>query len=343
LPTDGGRRPRGLVLAALGIVGGASVGWFATRAAAPAPPAPSVTATAAPAPPPTASSAPPVDYGAALVQRFGGKGDGPGRFKQPGAIAVDGDANVFVADSDPSRVHQFDRAGKFVRLYELSKEFDCCVHGMAVDHAGHLYVSFHDSILRFTTSDGAALSPLPPPPPHGLNGQGFEQVAVDPYDMLYGLSVGGVGEVGTVMKYDKAGKLVERRAVKADPKAGTLRGDRLVFDGVGTVFFSHRRGIIEVLDPKWTLQNRIGQEGQGPGELPHFGADALAPDGQGHLLVLANDRVEVFDTGGRYRKAVLDSAKGATRLRAFQVGMDGRLYALSDKDEVVVFTLELGL
>jgi hypothetical protein len=159
--------------------------------------------------------------------------------------------------------------------------------------------------------------------------------------MLYGLSLGGDGDIGTIVKVDKNGKTVERRPVKADSRAGTLRGDKLAFAGDGTVFFSHRRGFIDVFDAKWALQNRIGQEGSGPGELPHFGAEAIAPDGHGHLLVLAGDHVSVFDVGGRYRRAVLDASKGAKRLRYFQIGMDGRLYATTADEDVVVYTLDL--
>jgi hypothetical protein len=339
-PPSPAGRIAAFVVAAIVITGVVTV-FIATREPEATPPAP-VPSASAPIPTPSVAPAPPSD-GTTLVQHFGGKGDGPGHFKHAGLLAVDGDANIFVADSDPSRVQQFDSGGKFVRQYQLSKEFDCCIHGLAVDHSGHLYVSFHDSILRFKTADGSALSPLDPPPPHGLNGQGFEAVAVDSFDMLYGLSVGGVGEVGTVMKYDKTGRLVERIPRKAEHKVGSLRGDYLAFDGAGTIFFAHPNGI-EVLDPKWTLQNRVGQAGEGPGTLPFYGAASVAPDGHGHLLLLiANTRVDVFDTGGRYRKTVLDASKGAKRLTYLQIGMDGRLYATTSETEVVVYTVDLGL
>lgn len=310
------------------------------------PPNPTASARLSPkveAPRASASAAAPAEpEKAKLVLRFGAQGDGPGHFHSAGLLAVDQDGSTFVTDAKPSRVQQFDPTGKFVRQYELSKDHDCCIHGLAVDHAGHLYVSFRDAILRFKTSDGSALTSLDPPPPHGLNGQGFEALAVDPYDMLYGLSLGGDGEVGTILKFDRQGKSLERVTKKADEHVGTLRGDKFVFDGLGNIFFA-QRGFIEVLDRKWALQNRIGQEGTGPGTLPHFGADAIAPDGHGHLLVLAGGRIDVFDVGGRYRVSLLDADKGhAPRLEYLAVGMDGRLYATTADAEVVVYTLDLG-
>lgn len=313
--------------------------WVATKKDAPPRVAAPAPIAVSPSAPPVASAAPPPppDVGATLVRRFGGEGDGPGKLKSARWIAVDGDENVFVGGGTPSRVQQFDKEGKFVRLFPLSTELDCCVHGMAVDHAGHLYVSFHDDILRFKTADGSVLPKIEPPLPHGLNGQGFEVVAVDAFDMLYGLSLGGDGLVGTVMKYDKTGKLVERIPRKVPSGSPTLRGSRLAFDGAGKVFFAHRGGFIEVLDNKWALENRIGQEGSGPGDLPGIPGQ-VAWDGHGHLLTLGNSGIDYFDSGGRYRKSILDSKITKERIQDFQVGMNGNIYALTDKNEVAVFT-----
>ncbi len=41
------------------------------------------------------------------IRSFGTSGSGPGQFKYPHGIAVDGEGNVLVADSDNHRIQQF--------------------------------------------------------------------------------------------------------------------------------------------------------------------------------------------------------------------------------------------
>src|SRR5207248_9190531 len=49
-----------------------------------------------------------------LPKQYGEPGTGSGQMKQPSGIAVDGDGNMYVADTGNARVEKFDSTGKLV-------------------------------------------------------------------------------------------------------------------------------------------------------------------------------------------------------------------------------------
>ena len=75
---------------------------------------------------------------AALPRAFGGPGSGPGQFRAPSGIAVDGRGRVWVADTGNDRVQAFARDGALVRV--LSGRLKA-PEGVAVDAAGNVYVA----------------------------------------------------------------------------------------------------------------------------------------------------------------------------------------------------------
>lgn len=77
------------------------------------------------------------------VRAFGREGSGDGELRNPLAVAVDAEDNVYVADTDNHRVQKFDREGRFLTRWGShgrgSGEFDL-PGGIAVDGQGHVYV-----------------------------------------------------------------------------------------------------------------------------------------------------------------------------------------------------------
>ena len=78
-----------------------------------------------------------------LLQRIGGRGDGPGAFNYPTNVAIDGTGRVYVSDSLNFRVQQFSPDLKPVR--QIGEQGDvpgtfAQPKGVAVDGAGHVYV-----------------------------------------------------------------------------------------------------------------------------------------------------------------------------------------------------------
>ncbi len=91
----------------------------------------------------------------------GGTGDGPGQFKEPWAVAVDGQGNFYVTDFAGRRVEKFDPMGQPVlSIGAPGKEdgqFDQ-PSGLYVDPQGEIYVcdTFNHRIQKFDT-DGNVL------------------------------------------------------------------------------------------------------------------------------------------------------------------------------------------
>jgi len=73
-----------------------------------------------------------------------GNPDAHGQFNYPAGVAVDGSGNVFVADTDNSRIQKFDNGGSFLTTWGSTGsgpgEFNLPV-GVAVDGSGNVIVS----------------------------------------------------------------------------------------------------------------------------------------------------------------------------------------------------------
>jgi hypothetical protein len=77
------------------------------------------------------------DKTGAFVKSWGTKGDGPGQFKSPHAIAIDRDGRIYVADRGNSRVQIFDADGKYLDMWPNIRFPDA----MLVTPDSHVWVS----------------------------------------------------------------------------------------------------------------------------------------------------------------------------------------------------------
>lgn len=79
-----------------------------------------------------------------FVNRFGSGGDGPGQFRSPHDIAVDGLGRVYV--SDTNGIHVFSADGRFLYDFGAGSEV---VFGLAFDGRGDLYAACRTRIVKF--------------------------------------------------------------------------------------------------------------------------------------------------------------------------------------------------
>ncbi len=78
-----------------------------------------------------------------FVNRIGSRGDQPGQFRAPGAIAVDGLGRLYV--SDFSGVQVFDGDGRYLGVFDV----EGAASGIAVDDRDGIYVVARERVFKF--------------------------------------------------------------------------------------------------------------------------------------------------------------------------------------------------
>jgi DNA-binding beta-propeller fold protein YncE len=180
----------------------------------------------------------------------GGKGIAPGQFGHPRGIAADNRGNIFIADTENSRIQKFSATGAFVSSigtkgagYGQFGEPD----GIAIDPAGNIYVAeaFNHRVQKLTP-DGAYLAEWRGPDP-GFYGP--RKLTLGPDQSLYVVDQGRTrivrlnlkGEVLATWgrKGTKDGEFDDPTSVTVDPTGNTVyvadpRNGRIqVFDSSG--------------------------------------------------------------------------------------------------------------
>jgi tripartite motif-containing protein 71 len=121
------------------------------------------------------------DSAGSIVAQFGndGIGTGDGQMTYPVGVAVDGQGNLYVDDSD--RIQKFDSSGRFLTTWHIPE----LGMGIAVDHQGDVYVmdSSGAHILKYDTNGQLLMQ-------WGSKGSGKGQ-----FDYIEGIAIDGQGNV----------------------------------------------------------------------------------------------------------------------------------------------------
>jgi len=116
----------------------------------------------------------------------GGKGTGKGQFDSPVGIAVDGDGNVLVADTDNGRLEKFAPTGTFLSIVGskgLKQGQLGAPNGLAVDRTGNIYVAdAYNHCVQKLARDGTFIAEWKGPAP-GFYGP--RRIAIGPDDSVY--------------------------------------------------------------------------------------------------------------------------------------------------------------
>ncbi|GAA5514402.1 serine/threonine-protein kinase PknD [Deinococcus carri] len=158
-----------------------------------------------------------------FMRRFGGRGQGLGRFDRPRAIVAAPSGEIYVLDSGTREVQRFSPQGEYLSRYafRLDRNTDTLreLDGLGVDPAGALYIV--DSVARKVRRIE----------PDGTPGTSFslETLVGEPSDAPWLLQVGGEGQLyavrqgGQVLRtYGTGGDLLTSRDMYAPVQAMTL-------------------------------------------------------------------------------------------------------------------------
>jgi DNA-binding beta-propeller fold protein YncE len=117
----------------------------------------------------------------------GGKGAGKGEFDSPTGIAVDGNGNILVADTNNGRIEKFSPTGTFLSIIGTKGSGHGQLgepNGIAIDRAGNIYVAEVASNHRVQklAPDGTFIAEWKGPE---LGFYGPRRIAIGPNDSIY--------------------------------------------------------------------------------------------------------------------------------------------------------------
>jgi len=216
-------------------------------------------------------------------------------------VAVDSHDRVYLLTRHDARVMVYESTGQFVTSWG-EDFFTARPHGITIGTDDTVYVVDEDdqTVRRFTTSGSPKGTPL------GIRGTpsdtGVDSSIRDLHDRVASIKRG-------------AAPFNHPTKVAIGP-----HGDLFVSDGYGNSRVHH-------FSPDGELMHSWGSPGQGPGEfhLPH--SLAITNDERVFVADRENDRIQIFDTSGKY----LDEWRDTHAPAALVVGRDGLIYVAENQ------------
>jgi 4-amino-4-deoxy-L-arabinose transferase-like glycosyltransferase/DNA-binding beta-propeller fold protein YncE len=230
---------------------------------------------------------------APLLWKTGECGPSQGQFQQPHGIGLDGQGNVWVADTGNNRVVELDAAGKFVRSFgqpgegdsQLSAPFD-----LVIEKNGSLVVLDSDSpqplkrfspAAEFINAFGADLAVYHP---RGLD--------IDLNGNLY------LADTGTsrVLRISPAGILLQQWQVVA-PGYNSLQPASITNAADGSIFFLDAASGLVIKLP--ANNQSTGWQASTPADTLDNGHMAVGPKNNLYLTDPIQNRVVIFSVDGQ--------------------------------------------
>ncbi len=226
--------------------------------------------------------------------QFGTYGSGQGQLNDPGAIAINDQNEIFIAECYNNRIQVFDRDGHAKRSWTGSGKGELrCPQGIAVSDAGEAYVSesrgrivVFDEIGQFRRSFGT----------HGsgrgqLNDPGNLSVRGD---ILYVTDVGN----NRIVEFSRDGRFL--KAIGSDgPENGSFQIPKSVaVDSDSNIYVVDALHRIQKFDSHGSFLKSWGAYGGLPGQLAEPSDVSVVGD---HVYVAdtVNHRLQAFDEEGK--------------------------------------------
>ena len=210
------------------------------------------------------------------LMKFGGEGNGDGRFKDNRHVAVDSIGRIYSSDYSPMQVQVFDAEGKF--LIRWRPEQGVNLYDLAADREGNLYVANDRGVFKFEGETGKLISKDDRLQPRGL-----------------ALSSDGkliVTEGRSFSIFDKSLKLIKKIENAAELASSTSGFDKVAVDGEGTIYMLGR-------NEKDVF--KFSPDGKYLNRFPHSSnsANAIAIDPAGRLFISETSSIKVLDANGQ--------------------------------------------
>ena len=257
----------------------------------------------------------------------GGEGYEEGQLYGPLGLASDGEGDVWVVDSNESKLVEYDDAGAYLREYDPSGRYTSLHHprGVAVAASGDLWIAdTYGTDLKEVSPSGEQLDSIGT----GSNPEAITISGGDIWVLLDDDKLAEYGESGALLREVGGagtghGQFVAPTAIAADHE-----GDVWVAD-TG----NHR---IQELGPEGEFLRAAGSQGTGAGQFASPEGIAVEPDGEVWVADAANHRLERFDGHGEYQgQASLLEADTGTQVPALAIGSEDSIWVLdADNDHL---------
>lgn len=234
---------------------------------------------------------------------FGSAGSGNGQFSRPGAMAVDGQGNLWVVDSNDNRVEKFNEGGGYLSQIKPEASSKCALSrptAVAINAAGNLWVtdSGHKRVVELSPA-GACLGEFGGAGLTGgkFAGSGPEAIAIDYHGNIWVADTYG----GRLEKFNENGVFVRSVATKGKGPEQLGQPDGIAIAPGGNVFVTDWEDdkVVEYGEGGKFIR-QFGSQGSEPGQLQN--PTGITVDSRGDVWVpdQNNGRVEEFNQGGEY-------------------------------------------
>ncbi len=225
-------------------------------------------------------------------------GSGSGQLSEPSDLAIDPSGNVWVADTENSRLEEFNPKGEYIRTVgEGSGNGQVRYpYGVAIDSHGNLWVSdTGNDRIEELSSTGTYIQKF------GTEGSGNVQFFVPE-----GLAVDPKGDVYVA---DRGNKRIEElnekgeyiRSIGTSGEGQLKSPSAVVLDSAGNLWVSdYENSRIVEFSPEGAFIRSWGTKGTGPGQLEQAYRLTVGPEGNIWLAEWGNNRVQVFTPAGQY-------------------------------------------
>jgi len=271
----------GLILGAVGLVGGLAPLFYSAKRSG------ETTATPSRSTTPGKEKAP--GFGKVLLT-FGSEGIGPGMFTDARSIAVDGAGKIYVGEYTGGRIQVFDPAGKFLNQWSIGDR-KTLLRGLAADRKGTIYAAHGGKIVRYTGETGEQLGEM------AYERSGFDDVGAGADG---GLVAAWHSNRDDIVAFDSSGKVARTiQAAISSASGDSELSMRVAVNGSGEIYALGRfnNGVFKFArDGKFI--NRFGSGGDQAGQFraPY----SIAIDGYGRVFIGDIKGIQVFDANGRY-------------------------------------------
>jgi len=263
-----------------------------------------------------------------LVATWGSLGADDGRFNNPTGIAVDGEGNIYVADTGNNRIQKFNNTGAFLLKWGTRGSGDGEFYSpqdIALDADGNVYVVDNSRIQVFDSS-GTFIRKW------GSYGTGEEQLQY-PRSIAFDADGNAYVIAGSVIKkFDSEGNFLT-----AWGALGTYDGEfnnptDVAVDAAGNVYVADRdNNRIQKFDNTGKFLLKWGSQGFGEGQFQQPSGLTIDTDGNAYVTEW-NRPLQVFDGSGNLLAKSTDTFYGCNGIA---VDADGTVYVANSDDHCV--------